>query len=244
MWVLSLHWEDPLEQKTATHFSVLAWRIPWTDEPGGLQSKGSQESDRIENQATEQHLAHFQHHACCLVRQQGTLFTSSELAKPEQNPRGPLTWPCTGLSGLSWEWQQVPPLRGQTLSHGPQTSAWEWRSTWSQAPRIGGWRGEVVTSPHPLLRNRGGEQPLEPAPRTPPALLSLLLLLLISLLRARPPAPLIRDSPPDHVPFSFYRPTVLTSMVMTQFTLSEDHGHVSKSSWTLHSLPRPLLEPL
>ena len=58
MWVLSLRWEDPLEQETVTHFSVLAWRIPWTDKPGGLQSIGSQESDRIENQATEQHLAH------------------------------------------------------------------------------------------------------------------------------------------------------------------------------------------
>ena len=58
MWVLSLGWEDPLEQETATHFSVLAWRIPWTEEPGGLQSVGSRESDSIENQATEQHLAH------------------------------------------------------------------------------------------------------------------------------------------------------------------------------------------
>ena len=57
MWVLSLGWEDPLEQETATHFSVLAWRIPWTEEPGGLQSVGSKESDSIENQATEQHLA-------------------------------------------------------------------------------------------------------------------------------------------------------------------------------------------
>ena len=62
MWVLSLGWEDPLEQETVTHFSVLAWRIPWTDEPGRLQFMGSQESDSIENQATEQHLAHFQHH--------------------------------------------------------------------------------------------------------------------------------------------------------------------------------------
>ena len=34
--------EDPLEEKTATHSSILAWRIPWTKEPGGLQSMGSQ----------------------------------------------------------------------------------------------------------------------------------------------------------------------------------------------------------
>ena len=39
--VRSLGWEDPLEKGMATHTSILAWRIPWTDEPGGLQSMGS-----------------------------------------------------------------------------------------------------------------------------------------------------------------------------------------------------------
>ena len=42
-WVWSLEWEDPLEKKMATHSSILAWRIPWTEEPGRLQSMGSQE---------------------------------------------------------------------------------------------------------------------------------------------------------------------------------------------------------
>ena len=41
-WVQSLGWEDALEEGMATHSSVLAWRIPWTEEPGGLQSTGSQ----------------------------------------------------------------------------------------------------------------------------------------------------------------------------------------------------------
>ena len=41
-WVQSLGWEDPLEKEMATHSSILAWRIPWTREPGGLQSTGSQ----------------------------------------------------------------------------------------------------------------------------------------------------------------------------------------------------------
>ena len=41
-WVQSLGQEDPLEKGMATHFSILAWRIPWTEEPGGLQSMGSQ----------------------------------------------------------------------------------------------------------------------------------------------------------------------------------------------------------
>ena len=35
-WVQSLGWEDPLEKEMATHSSILAWRIPWTEEPGGL----------------------------------------------------------------------------------------------------------------------------------------------------------------------------------------------------------------
>ena len=43
--VRSLGWEDPLEMGMATHSSILAWRIPWTEEPGGLQSTGLQESD-------------------------------------------------------------------------------------------------------------------------------------------------------------------------------------------------------
>ena len=41
-WVPSVAWEDPLEEGMATHSSILAWRIPWTEEPGGLQSMGSQ----------------------------------------------------------------------------------------------------------------------------------------------------------------------------------------------------------
>ena len=42
MWVQSLGQEDPLEKGMATHPRILAWRIPWTEEPGGLQSMGSQ----------------------------------------------------------------------------------------------------------------------------------------------------------------------------------------------------------
>ena len=39
-WVRSSGWEDALEEEMATHPSILAWRIPWTEEPGGLQSMG------------------------------------------------------------------------------------------------------------------------------------------------------------------------------------------------------------
>ena len=43
-WVQSLGWEDLLEKEMATHSSILPWEIPWTEEPGGLQSMGSQKS--------------------------------------------------------------------------------------------------------------------------------------------------------------------------------------------------------
>ena len=52
--VQSLGWEDPLKKETATHSSILAWRIPWTERPGKLQSMGSQKLD------TTQRLTH--HH--------------------------------------------------------------------------------------------------------------------------------------------------------------------------------------
>ena len=43
-WVQSQRWEDPLEKEMATHSSILAWEITWTEEPGGLQSMGLQKS--------------------------------------------------------------------------------------------------------------------------------------------------------------------------------------------------------
>jgi len=42
MLVPSLSWEDPLEDEMATHSGILAWKIPWTEEPGGLESMGPQ----------------------------------------------------------------------------------------------------------------------------------------------------------------------------------------------------------
>ena len=45
--VQSLDWEDPLEKRMAAHFSIPAWRIPWTEEPGGLQTVGSQSQTRL-----------------------------------------------------------------------------------------------------------------------------------------------------------------------------------------------------
>ena len=54
MWVQSLCWEDPLEEEIATHSSITAWRIPWTVEPGRLQSMEVQ-SDLTERLNTHMH---------------------------------------------------------------------------------------------------------------------------------------------------------------------------------------------
>ena len=56
MWVQSLGGEAPMEEGTATHSSILAWRIPWTEEPRGLQSIGSQ---RVRHDRSD--LAHSTH---------------------------------------------------------------------------------------------------------------------------------------------------------------------------------------
>ena len=48
MRVQPLGWEDPLEEDKATHSSILAWKIPWTEEPGGYSPQGSKESDKTE----------------------------------------------------------------------------------------------------------------------------------------------------------------------------------------------------
>ena len=56
MWFQSLAQEDSLEKEMATHFSSLAYKIPWTEEPGRLQSTGSKKSDMDEHTHTHTHL--------------------------------------------------------------------------------------------------------------------------------------------------------------------------------------------
>ena len=48
--VRSLHWKDPLEKEMVAHSDILAWEIPWTEEPGGLQVVGSQSQTRVTKQ--------------------------------------------------------------------------------------------------------------------------------------------------------------------------------------------------
>ena len=51
-WVPSLGWKDPMEKGMATHFSMLVWRIPWTEEPGRIQSMGLQRAQDTSVQLT------------------------------------------------------------------------------------------------------------------------------------------------------------------------------------------------
>ena len=55
MQVLSLRWEDPLEEGMAIHSSILAWRIPWTEDPGRLPSTGLQSWTRVKQLSTHTH---------------------------------------------------------------------------------------------------------------------------------------------------------------------------------------------
>ena len=58
-WVRSLGWEDLLEKGTATHSTILAWRIPWTEEAGGLQSMGSQRVSHDRSNLARMHAGTF-----------------------------------------------------------------------------------------------------------------------------------------------------------------------------------------
>ena len=75
MHVPSVGQEDPLEKEMATHSSILAWRIPWTEEPGGLQSIGLQESDTTE-------WLHFHFSLSCIGEGNGNPLQCSCLENP------------------------------------------------------------------------------------------------------------------------------------------------------------------
>ena len=74
--VQSLGWEDPPEEKMATQSTVLAWRIPWTEEPGGLQSMGLQRA--VYDWVTEHQL--FYRNTTRLANYNHTLQTESKIA--------------------------------------------------------------------------------------------------------------------------------------------------------------------
>ena len=75
-WVRSLGQEDPLEEGMATHSSILAWRIPWTEEPEGLQSMGLQRGrhDLSDLTHTRVYLNHFAAHLKLIRHCKSTIF--------------------------------------------------------------------------------------------------------------------------------------------------------------------------
>ena len=73
MWVQSLGPEDSLEEEMATHSSILAWKIPWTEEPGGLQSKGWQRVGHYSAYRAHTHTKVIKHkdgnkHGACVLK--------------------------------------------------------------------------------------------------------------------------------------------------------------------------------
>ena len=76
--VQSLGEEDPLEEGRATHSSIPAWRIPWTEEPGGLQSMGSQSQTQLKWLSTHARMADS---SCCTAETNTTLLCSYPLIK-------------------------------------------------------------------------------------------------------------------------------------------------------------------
>ena len=83
MWVRSLGWEDPPEEGMATHSSILAWRMPWTEEPGGLQPMGSQRGDTTEHRRAQTHCHVTSSPTCTLSGGKGSLACCSPWGRRE-----------------------------------------------------------------------------------------------------------------------------------------------------------------
>ena len=99
-WVWSLGWEDPLEKGMATHSSILAWRIPWTEEPGRLQSMGSQRVGY--DWATN--ISHF-------WARHGTGHFTSVISLDSHKPcQGPPLVPCVAQETNSGSWGHLPKI--------------------------------------------------------------------------------------------------------------------------------------
>ena len=84
IWVPSLGWEDPLEKGMATYSSIPAWEIPWTEEPGGLQSVGLQ---RVQRDWTNiySHMGQYASHAGLVVK--NVLVNPGDMRDASSTPR-------------------------------------------------------------------------------------------------------------------------------------------------------------
>src|SRR5574340_842824 len=104
MWVQSLGREDPLEDSMATHSSILVWRIPWTEEPGRLQSMGSLESDTTER-------LHFDFSLACIGEGNDNPLQCSCL----ENPRDRGAW-WAAVCGVAQSRTRLKRLSSSSLS--------------------------------------------------------------------------------------------------------------------------------
>ena len=110
IWVRLLGQEDPLEKKMATHSSILAWSIPCTEEPGGLQSSGSQESDKTKR--LNHQLNNHQYSAWNAAR------TADGYSEPGREPTC-----CLAAKTSAQSWGQAAPALPAPAAHIPLTLA-------------------------------------------------------------------------------------------------------------------------
>ena len=115
--VWSLSWEDPLEKEMATHSSILAWRIPWKEKPGRLQSTGSQ---RVAHDWATSFSFYQRKHTCIHI-------TSADRTWPPNNS-GPHPWSdCPGKSWAPWrspQWVSLCVLVGKGKKRRARTVYW------------------------------------------------------------------------------------------------------------------------
>ena len=107
-WVWSQGWEDPLEEGMATHSSILAWRIPWTEEPGGLQSMGSQNQIRLRDStvtATTKKHSQIQAQGLSICVTSIHFHALSETWTTSKNvgEKGSLIWACVRTRNELWK---------------------------------------------------------------------------------------------------------------------------------------------
>ena len=111
-WVQSLGQENPLEKEMATHSSILAWKIPWMEEPGGLQSMGSQRVGN--NWATSPPASN-------MVREPARIFpgfqASSSRAKLRKNDPKSANHHCVATSGLGLLRELFPQISPKSTDH-------------------------------------------------------------------------------------------------------------------------------
>ena len=101
-WVLPLGWEEPMEKEKTTHSSILAWKTPWTEEPGGLQSRGSQwvrqdwATEYTHKVRSRNDVHGYKHLCCCCCCQVASVMSESVQPHRRQPTRLLCPWDSPG----------------------------------------------------------------------------------------------------------------------------------------------------